>query len=497
MKNSITYNSKKKFNFSGQIYEKIKDFPFDRIIISPNLNYIKDLSPKNRNRENEKVPSNRYFSSKIIQKNPDNTSTINQTYFDINRLIINHNTNLTNLNLYFLYNSENIKSSEEEGILSGNNQNFERKPENKVRKSVIIPNIHPRDRNTIREKYFKNGYHLINYSFTRVNSKSPVNNTQSRYRKNKNNKKGEILHSETISSFKNRNSVIPHSVIKEPKGNVDLKEFTLINQIGKGTSGKIFSVKWKKDDKIYVLKKEIFNDKEFVEKRQEVAKIIIDFLKKTNNKGVIQIYSSLWEKNKEEYNYYELMEKGERDWEKEINSRRQNKSYYSEKELFNIASELIHTLSLLQKNHITHRDIKPQNILIVNGYYKLCDFGEIRIMKREGVVVQRIRGSELYMSPILFYGLRANMIQVKHNTYKSDVFSLGMCLLHAATMDFKCTDEIREITNMEKISEILNKYLGERYSNKFISLIYLMLQVEENTRPDFIELEKKLNILLN
>ena len=100
------------------------------------------------------------------------------------------------------------------------------------------------------------------------------------------------------------------------------------------------------------------------------------------------------------------------------------------------------------------------------------------------------------MSPILFYGLRENMIQVKHNTYKSDVFSLGMCLLYAATMYFNCTDEIREIIDMNEIKMILNKYLGDRYSNKFISLIHLMLQVEEQHRPDFIQLEEKLNNLL-
>ena len=114
-------------------------------------------------------------------------------------------------------------------------------------------------------------------------------------------------------------------------------------------------------------------------------------------------------------------------------------------------------------------------------------------MKREGIVVQRIRGSELYMSPILFLGLRTGLIQVKHNTYKSDVFSLGMCLLYAASMHFSGTDEIREMTDMNQINITLNKYLGDRYSNKIISLIYLMLQTEEQLRPDFIELEKKLN----
>ena len=89
------------------------------------------------------------------------------------------------------------------------------------------------------------------------------------------------------------------------------------------------------------------------------------------------------------------------------------------------------------------------------------------------------------------------MIQVKHNTYKSDVFSLGMCLLYAATLYFNCTDEIREMIDMNEIKIILDKYLSERYSNQFISLIHLMLQVDEQLRPDFIQLEHKLNHLLS
>ena len=68
-----------------------------------------------------------------------------------------------------------------------------------------------------------------------------------------------------------------------------------------------------------------------------------------------------------------------------------------------------------------------------------------------------------------------------------------MCLLYAATMDFNSTDEIREMTEMNQIKNTLNNYLSDKYSNKFISLIYLMLQIEEQLRPDFIQLEEKLD----
>ncbi len=473
--------------------------PNNTINITPFLNYIKDLSPsklpltKNRNLSN--------ISPRRLPELYDSSTSINQTYFDIRNLTINNNTNLTNLNLYFLYNSENPNSNTAnkrkinlKNVLSTKER--EKEPIDSIRKKVYIKKK-PIDSDYSRKNKFKRNLPIKN-QIKKTVSKSPMNNTKAHYNRNKKkkgNKTNDLNEIQEMNEIKDINKN-PKDIV-EPRRKLNLSEFILMNQIGKGTFGKIFSVKWKKNGKNYAIKKEVFNDLEYVETRQNIVSIINEFLLKTKNKGVIEIYSNLCEKVKDdEYNYYELMEIGEKDLEMEINERRNRNLYYTEKELFNMASQLITTLSLLQKNHITHRDIKPQNILIVNGHYKLCDFGEIRIMKREGLVVQRIRGSELYMSPILFYGLRQNLIQVKHNTYKSDVFSLGMCLLYAATMYFNCTDEIREIIDMNEIKTILKKYLEDRYSNKFISLIHLMLQVKEQLRPDFIQLEEKLNNIL-
>ena len=154
-------------------------------------------------------------------------------------------------------------------------------------------------------------------------------------------------------------------------------------------------------------------------------------------------------------------------------------------------NQLIKTLSLLQKNHITHRDIKPQNVLISKGIYKISDFGEARTLIRQGIIVSRVRGTELYMSPILFQGLRLKLVQVSHNTFKSDVFSFGMCLFFASTLTFNSICDIRELDDMKLIKEKLIKYLSGRYSFKLINILYEMLQVEENNRPDFLTLEKK------
>ena len=291
-----------------------------------------------------------------------------------------------------------------------------------------------------------------------------------------------------INTSNKNNKII---VNDEPKGDLNLSEFDKLNQIGKGTFGKIFAVKWKKNGKKYALKMETFTDPEFLEKRKGIVKIINDFLQKTKSNGVIKIFSNLFEKNKKEYNYYELMEIGDRDWEQEINLRRSKGLYYSEIELFNIAKQLIRTLSLLQKNHITHRDIKPKNILLINGSFKLSDFGESRTLKRTGIIISRVRGTELFMSPILFHGFKHRLSQVGHNTFKSDVFSLGLCFLLAASLTFNSLYNIREVNDIKLIEECLDKYLSERYTVKIINIILDMLQLDENLRPDFINLEKK------
>ena len=236
-----------------------------------------------------------------------------------------------------------------------------------------------------------------------------------------------------------------------------------------------------------------------------------NFQKNTGSNGIINLYGNLSLKkiltndnnldkdknnnNNKKFIYYELMEKAERDWDNEIYNRSKSKLYYTEKEIINIMTQLIRTLSLLQKNHITHRDIKPQNILIFNKIYKLSDFGEIRVLEKDGLIVQRVRGSELYMSPILFHGLHNNLFQVKHNTYKSDVFSLGMCLFYATSLTYSGVDSIREVSDMEIIKEILFKYLNKRYSKKLILFILSMLEVDESKRNNFVELEEKLKKL--
>ena len=275
---------------------------------------------------------------------------------------------------------------------------------------------------------------------------------------------------------------------------LDPQNYKYLQVIGEGEYGKIYLTQSMKDNQYYAMKIETFKNRGEAHKSQKITKMVKDFLKNTNSEGICKIYGDIWLKKNNLYYYYVLMEKAERDMEQELVIRGNYIQYYSEIDLTNVLCQLIITCSQLQKNNIAHRDIKPQNILILNGRYKLCDFGEAISFNKTGVgvVVQKIRGTELYMSPILFFGLKKEFGKVKHNAYKSDVFSLGLCILLAGTLNYDSICQIRELTDMETIKNIITYYLSPRYSISFISFLLIMLEVDENNRPDFIQLENLL-----
>ena len=280
----------------------------------------------------------------------------------------------------------------------------------------------------------------------------------------------------------------------EPDENFNPDEFKIVEKIGFGSFGKIYNVRWIRNNKNYAMK--IINLKyiEDIQDTQKKLKIVEEFLKDTQCPGIIKTYGSLYEKlGIDEYKYYILMELAQTDWEEEIKYRSKHNLYYSEDEIFNMIQQLVQCFALLQKHNVSHRDVKPQNILILNGMYKVCDFGEARIISgKNGYIHQPIRGSELYMSPILFDALNNHEHSVLHNSYKSDVFSLGMCLLLAITLSFDSVYEIREEKDMNMIKNILEKYLIPHYSNYLLNILYHMLQIDEELRPNFIELENLL-----
>ena len=66
-------------------------------------------------------------------------------------------------------------------------------------------------------------------------------------------------------------------------------------------------------------------------------------------------------------------------------------------------------------------------------------------------------------------------------------------MLYAATTSNKTLYDIRKYVEMKGLSDYIDKTLKNKYSKKLIDLIISMLEIHEQNRPDFIELEKIVN----
>ena len=281
--------------------------------------------------------------------------------------------------------------------------------------------------------------------------------------------------------------------------NLDIDDYNIVKSIGEGSFGKIFEVE-DKYHRHFAMKKLVCNSLKEIEILKKEYEFLYNF--ENFNINLVQIYGIETKKlDRTTFVMYVLMELAKTDWEKEILQRKLNNNYYSEKELVLILKDLSYTLSKLQQNNISHRDIKPQNILLCEGdILKISDFGEAKENLNNNIndtVKQTIRGTELYMSPALFKSLKQKIKTkyTKHNTYKSDVFSLGYCILLAASLNFDCLYSIREINDMNIIRHNIKTFLNERYSEQFLNIILIMIENEEKKRPDFIQLEKILKTI--
>ena len=94
-------------------------------------------------------------------------------------------------------------------------------------------------------------------------------------------------------------------------------------------------------------------------------------------------------------------------------------------------------------------------------------------------------GTNHYYSPQIRENIRRNL-SIPHNRYKSDMYSLGLSLLYLISLTDVESISILE-NESERISELDPKY------DKIKPIFHLMLEKNENSRPDFNALSALLN----
>ncbi|MFZ2956708.1 MAG: DUF2225 domain-containing protein [Candidatus Ozemobacteraceae bacterium] len=146
--------------------------------------------------------------------------------------------------------------------------------------------------------------------------------------------------------------------------------------------------------------------------------------------------------------------------------------------------DLFDGVRAIHAKNIIHRDLKPDNVLVNSrGDLKIIDFGIAKAARRQtqtGVAL----GTSLYMSPEQCEG-RPNI------TYKSDIYSLGICIWEVLTgkTPFYAPEESSDPYLAVIVKHLtaplpMENLLGTHFGPLFADLLVRMLEKNPEKRPD-------------
>ena len=163
--------------------------------------------------------------------------------------------------------------------------------------------------------------------------------------------------------------------------------------------------------------------------------------------------------------------------------------------------DCLFSLVHLQENNMVHADLRPEliSVPIKRGQnFKILDRLRDPAPPNQ-VQINNIKAKrDIYMSPALFHAISAKEPKVRHNPFKSDIFSLGMILLEAGLLEsvqsVYCYEN-GEINN-SKLVDFVEKFFL-KYNRNFIlqEILLVMLEFSQKLRQEPIKLLKTLQSL--
>ena len=126
----------------------------------------------------------------------------------------------------------------------------------------------------------------------------------------------------------------------------------------------------------------------------------------------------------------------------------QKKGALSWKEALHFATQIARALSHAHSKGIVHRDIKPQNIMVVkDGNIKVADFGIAHLQSESGADIPETMGSIHYVSPEQVHGGPVDA--------RTDIYSLGVVMYEMLTGRLPYEGDTVEAIAVQHISQML------------------------------------------
>lgn len=206
--------------------------------------------------------------------------------------------------------------------------------------------------------------------------------------------------------------------------------------------------------------------------------------------GILKVYDCAIEQGEVSgYRSVLVVEWMERDLGDEIRRRKEQGRVWTDAELIQALRCLVSALSYAQKQGISHRDIKPCNIMLTGSTLKLGDFGSASRNLDLSKIRETIQGSPFFLSPELKreYArmLQSGIQPVHYDPVRSDVYSLGVTMLEMASLE-----QPTGLVNLQNLKEETYRLLVslEQYPHLQPYLAWMMEEDVEK-RPTFIEIE--------
>ena len=259
-----------------------------------------------------------------------------------------------------------------------------------------------------------------------------------------------------------------------------MEKYEPISYIGKGNFGSITKIRSKLDGKILVWKELNYGVMSEKDRNRIVSEVNI--LRELHHPNIVKYYDRIIDKkNSKLYIVMEYCPGG--DLSKIIKHNRKNNQYFSEDLIWKIFSQVASALYACHTHKdgkILHRDIKPSNIFIdQENNIKLGDFGLSRILSSDiSFAVSRV-GTPYYMSP-------EQIDNIKYNE-KSDIWSLG-CFLYELTTLHPPFEATTHINLAKKIKSGKFENIPNMYSNNLCKVINMMMNIDQNLRPNIKEI---------
>lgn len=193
--------------------------------------------------------------------------------------------------------------------------------------------------------------------------------------------------------------------------------YEILERIGTGGMSDVYKAKDHKLNRhvaVKVLKQEFSENTNFVSKFRVEAQAAASLM----HPNIVNVYDV----GEENGVYYIVMELVEGITLKKYIEKKARLSY---KEAVSIAIQACMGIEAAHKNHIIHRDIKPQNIIISkDGKVKVTDFG-IAKAATSNTITSNVMGSVHYTSPEQARG--------GYSDEKSDIYSMGITIFEMLT----------------------------------------------------------------